>query len=94
MRKFTILALLLTACRKETMKPEVETLLGVQVSDPHRWLEDGESPKVREWTEKQNAATQAHLDAVPGREGIYKRLEELLKIGTISGPAVAKGRYF
>jgi prolyl oligopeptidase len=85
---------------KEPMYPKtrtesvVETLHGTSVADPYRWLENGEAKEVQEWTEKQNQFTRKHLDAVRGRDAIAARLDELLKIGTISAPAVAKGRYF
>lgn len=77
--------------RAETV---VDKIHGVEVADPYRWLEDGSSPDVREWTEKQNALTARVLNAVPGRDRIHARLDELLKIGTISAPTACKGRYF
>jgi prolyl oligopeptidase len=66
----------------------------VEVPDPYRWLEDPEAPAVREWTEKQNALTQATLDAVPGREALRARLTELFSMGAIGTPKVRAGRYF
>src|SRR5438093_3300095 len=70
----------------------VETLHGVEVRDPYRWLEDGDSEAVRRWTEAQNALTREALEAYPGRERLHERLTELLSIGTITAPAVRKGR--
>jgi prolyl oligopeptidase len=72
----------------------VETLHGEEVSDPYRWLEDGESPETQDWTERQNAFTQAYLAAVPARERLRQRLSELLAIGVLSVPMPAHGRYF
>jgi prolyl oligopeptidase len=71
-----------------------EVLHGEEISDPYRWLEDGDAPETRRWTEEQNALTQAHLRAVPGRERIRRRLEELLAIGVLSVPTPIRGRYF
>lgn len=71
-----------------------EELHGVTVADPYRWLEEGESAEVREWTEAQNALTQEVLGQFPGRERIRERLTELLSVGTLTSPAVRKGRYF
>ena len=65
-----------------------------KVVDPYRWLEDGASPAVKEWTAKQNAYTQSVLDKLPGRDQIHARLSELLDIGSLGTPEPAKGRYF
>jgi prolyl oligopeptidase len=72
----------------------VETLHGETVPDPYRWLEQGDDPETRAWTERQNAATERWLAAVPGRAAIRRRLDELLAIGAISVPTPARGRYF
>ena len=37
--------------------PIVEKIHGVEVVDPYRWLEDGASPAVKEWTDQENAFT-------------------------------------
>ena len=74
--------------------PIVDTLHGVAVPDPYRWLEDGESDEVRAWTAGQNAATERYLGAVPSRGLIRDRLEQLLTIGALSTPTPAQGRYF
>jgi prolyl oligopeptidase len=71
-----------------------EILHGETIPDPYRWLEDGESPGTREWTEAQNALTRSYLDAVPGRGELHRRLDQLLAIGAISVPTPARGRYF
>ncbi len=72
----------------------METLHGQAVSDPYRWLEDGASPATQEWTARQNALTEAHLGAIPGRERIQRRLDQLLAIGVLGAPTPVRGRYF
>ncbi|HEY0081655.1 MAG TPA: prolyl oligopeptidase family serine peptidase, partial [Pyrinomonadaceae bacterium] len=72
----------------------VETLHGVKVGDPFRWLEQGASSEVRAWTEAQNAHTRRALDALPGRASIERRLSQLLSIGSVGTPAPRRGRYF
>jgi prolyl oligopeptidase len=72
----------------------VEVLHGDAVRDPYRWLEDGDDPATRTWTDRQNTLTETWLDAVPGRAAIRRRLDELLAIGAISVPTPARGRYF
>ncbi|HEY1402880.1 MAG TPA: hypothetical protein VGB05_02000, partial [Pyrinomonadaceae bacterium] len=72
----------------------VETLHGVKVSDPYRWLEQGESKDVRAWTDAQNLHTRRALDGLAGRAAIGRRLSQLLSIGTVSAPDPHQGRYF
>ena len=72
----------------------VDILHGETIADPYRWLEDGSSSETRAWTERQNAVTEAYLAAVPGRERIRRRLEELLGIGVLGTPTPKRGRYF
>ncbi len=76
----------------------VEDVHGTKVSDPYRWLEDAEGAEVREWTDRQNAHTRSILDGIAGRETLKSEVRELLEVGLVSGPAVAKGkggmRYF
>ena len=72
----------------------VEVLHGETIADPYRWLEDGDDPDTRAWTDRQNALTESYLARVPGRDAIRRRLDELLAIGAISVPTPARGRYF
>jgi prolyl oligopeptidase len=72
----------------------VETMHGVDVADPYRWLEATDSEEVRSWVEAQNQFARSYLDKMPGREAIQKRLGELLSVGTISTPVVRDQRYF
>jgi prolyl oligopeptidase len=72
----------------------VETIHGVSVADPYRWLEDQNSPETRAWIEVQNACTQSALKTLPGNEAIAKRLTELIKVDTFLLPSERGGRYF
>jgi prolyl oligopeptidase len=45
----------------------VDHIHGVDVSDPYRWLEDGESSEVQAWVAAQNARSRQALDARPDR---------------------------
>ena len=76
-------------------KPVTETLHGVEVTDPYRWLEDQNSPRTRAWIEEQTAYTRAYMEAIPGRELISERVQELLALkGVISDPWNVGKRYF
>jgi prolyl oligopeptidase len=71
-----------------------ETIHGVAVSDPYRWLEDQNSPETRAWINAQNACTQNMLKTLPGDAAISKRLAELIKVDTIRLPVERAGHYF
>ncbi len=82
-------------CPPPTRVEEVkETIHGVVVSDPYRWLEDQNSPETRAWIDAQNACTQGLLKTLPGSDAIAKRLGELIKVDTIRLPSERGGRYF
>ena len=71
-----------------------DTLHGVTITDPYRWLEDQNSPETRAWINAQNEYSASVLGALPFRNRIRERLTQLLKIGTISTPLAKGGRYF
>ncbi len=79
------------ATRTDNVK---ETLHGVEVVDPYRWLEDQWSPETRAWIEAQNKYTDSVVGHLPGREGLEKRLGELLRVESIGVPRARAGRYF
>jgi prolyl oligopeptidase len=68
----------------------VEHVHGVPVADPYRWLEDGASEEVQEYTRRENERTRAHVAAIPGEQALRARLRELLRIGWTGAPAVRK----
>jgi prolyl oligopeptidase len=81
--------------RPETRTEDVvETLHGVEVPDPYRWLEDDDRPDVERWVEAQNRYTQAHLGRRPGRAAVRQRLAKLLAIGVLGTPAARGDLYF
>ena len=71
-----------------------ETVQGVEIADPYRWLEDQQSPQTRAWIDAQNRYTRSLLDAWPGGEALRRRLSELMRVETIGLPVVRNGRYF
>src|ERR1700730_4371705 len=60
-----------------------ETIHGMVLSDPYRWLEDQNNPETRAWIDAQNACTQNILKTLPGRAAISTRIGELIKVDTI-----------
>ncbi|MGC1583458.1 MAG: hypothetical protein WA766_18375, partial [Candidatus Acidiferrales bacterium] len=82
-------------CPPETRKDDVvDTIHGVSVTDPYRWLEDQKSPETRAWIEAEDKCTAAVLDAVPGRAEISKRFTELMKVESVGLPRERHGVYF
>jgi prolyl oligopeptidase len=77
-----------------TTAQHVEVIHGVEVTDPFRWLEDGESAETRAWVRAQNAATRRSLDNFPHRAAIHARLDGLLTAGSVSAPVVRGTRFF
>jgi prolyl oligopeptidase len=71
-----------------------ETLHGVTITDPYRWLEDQNSPETRAWINAQNEYSASVLGSLPFRGRIRERLTQLLKIDTITAPVARGGRYF
>lgn len=80
----------------QTRRDDVREIVhGVEIVDPYRWLEKQTSPETREWIDSQNKYTDAILDALPEREAIAKRLDELIRSGEkVSAPFERGGRYF
>ncbi len=87
------------------VEPVRETLHGVEILDPYRWLEGSAAPevgapdgeldrRVAAWTDAQNAHTRAVLDGLPGRARLEARLSELLEAGEIGAPSLRGERAF
>lgn len=58
--------------------PAIDTIDGVRVADPYRWLEDSSDPKVQAWSEAQNARTRSYLDQLPDRGTVKTELTRLI----------------
>src|SRR2546421_7176572 len=71
-----------------------DTLHGVEIVDPYRWLEDQKSPETRAWIAEQQKYTEKVLAPLPGRDAIAKRLGELMRTDNMTTPSVRAGRYF
>ncbi|MDF1813395.1 MAG: prolyl oligopeptidase family serine peptidase [Verrucomicrobiales bacterium] len=69
----------------------VETLHGVEVADPYRWLEDIDSEETTKWVSSQAAFTEAYLAKLPGREAFRKRLEAMWDYDKFGIPRKVEG---
>ncbi len=77
--------------RKEDVK---DTLHGVTVSDPYRWLEDDNSEETKVWVKAQNQVTFSYLEKLPRREEIKTRLQKLWNYERVGRPFEQGGRWF
>lgn len=78
----------------ETQKGDVvDNYFGTEVPDPYRWLEDDQSEETKAWVEAQNKVTDAYLDQIPFKEGIFDRLKELWDYPKSSAPS-KKGDFY
>src|SRR5207247_2416766 len=71
-----------------------ETLHGVEIVDPYRWLEDQESKETRAWIDAQNRYTDSFLKKQPSRPAIARRLGRLVRVESRGVPIARGGRYF
>src|SRR5260370_33319703 len=85
------LTFMLAQSPKTKTAPVTETLHGVTITDPYRWIEDQNSPETRAWIDAQMGYTQSALAKVPQRERIRKRLGELMKIDKHIAPSAPSG---
>ena len=72
----------------------VDTLHGVEIPDPYRWLEDQEAPETRAWIDAQNAHTDTVLGTLPGREELRAVAASVLERDVVGLPNERGGRYF
>src|SRR5512139_2617349 len=76
--------------------PVTDTYHGVAVVDDYRWLENGDDPKVKAWSEAQNARARAYLDRPAGLAALRARIEHLVtsRPASIGGLVVRGGKTF
>jgi prolyl oligopeptidase len=58
------------------VRPVTDTLHGVAVTDPYRWMEDA-GQELTEWLRAQDAYTRSVLERVPGRDRLLAELRAL-----------------
>jgi prolyl oligopeptidase len=73
---------------------QVDTLWGVEVEDPYRWLEDDRDPEVEQWVIDQNTTTRKYLDALPLRNELRDRYEKLFNYEKVGIPRKVGDKYF
>ena len=103
MRKIILLAItlnILTARGNTLSYPDskpgetVDTLHGIRVPDPYRWLEDLNSDQTAAWVKAQSSLTNSYLDAIPGRQVLKNHLTKLWNVERLGVPSFEGGSYF
>jgi prolyl oligopeptidase len=73
----------------------VETLFGVKIADPYRWMEGGDNAELTTWLRGQGDYARRWLARIPGRDALYQRVRELgLSTSAAVGMQLAGGRAF
>jgi prolyl oligopeptidase len=71
-----------------------EDILGHQISDPYRWLEDEASPERAEWLRQQEALFARYRDELPGRDALATTIRSLIDVGAVGTPTWRGNRCF
>jgi prolyl oligopeptidase len=71
-----------------------EDILGYQVSDPYRWLEDDASAERVGWLAGQADLFRSYQAELPGRDRMAAQVRELLSTGYVGPPVWRGDRYF
>src|SRR6476469_6255723 len=79
------------AARQDNVK---ETIHGVEIVDPYRWLEDQDSEETRKWIAAENTYTHSLLDGLPMRQAAYQRLLQMSDHDSQGAPYKENGYYF
>jgi prolyl oligopeptidase len=72
----------------------VESLHGVDVADPYRWLEDPADERTVRWAQEQEALFRRHRETWPGRRAAEARIRDLLSGGYVGVPIWRADRRF
>src|SRR5579859_5832921 len=71
-----------------------EDVLGYQVSDPYRWMENTPSPERDDWLAAEHRLYTAERDRWPGRAALAEQVRTLLSVGYVGTPAWRGPRSF
>jgi prolyl oligopeptidase len=76
--------------------PVTDTYHGVNVIDPYRWLETDDDPKVKAWSDAQNAYARSVLDRLPNIAAIRAQVTAIMsaKSPSYASTTFRGGRYF
>jgi prolyl oligopeptidase len=77
-----------------SFRPVEETLHGVLVRDPYRWLEDRALPETERWIEEQRTRCKAYFSSCNILKPLQSRIQDFLNVEVADQPAKVGGNYF
>ncbi|MGB9430054.1 MAG: prolyl oligopeptidase family serine peptidase [Gammaproteobacteria bacterium] len=78
-----------------TRDSAVDNYFGTKVAAPYQWMENLNSPEVKQWVEAENKLTFSYLDKIPERDWVRQRLTQLWNYEKVGVPQMAEaGRLF
>jgi len=72
----------------------VNDYFGTKVAAPYQWMENLDSPAVKQWVDAENKLTFSYLDRIPERNAVYQRLKQLWNYEKVGVPQMQAGRLF
>jgi prolyl oligopeptidase len=72
----------------------VNNYFGAKIASPYEWMENLDSPAVKQWVDAENKLTFSYLDKIPQREAIRARLKQLWNYEKVGVPQMDAGRLF
>ncbi|HEY8670308.1 MAG TPA: hypothetical protein VIL63_05690, partial [Terriglobales bacterium] len=81
---------------KAPVRPVTDDYFGTKVVDNYRYFEDLKNPEVQAWMKAQADFTRVTLDALPGYQGLLKRIAELSESqpAQVNSVEIVGGRYY
>ena len=73
-------------------KVMIDTYFGTEVEDPYSWLEDDLSLNTMNWVDRQNEVTFKHLNSIPYRDKLKKKLTTIWNYEKQASP-FCRGKY-
>jgi prolyl oligopeptidase len=74
--------------------PVVDTVHGVQIADPYRWLEDPTSAATQAWMTAEDKLARDFSARVPARAKLLERLNQVFYVDSLQPPTKRGDRYF
>ena len=71
-----------------------DNYFGTKIADAYRWMEDLNSPELKQWIDAENAITFKYLDSLPVRDALKARLTELYNYPRVTTPRYVGRHYF
>src|SRR5471030_1508552 len=64
--------------------PVADVYGSITISDPYRWLEKADDPKVKQWSAAQDKRTRTYFDALHYRKPMFDRLMKQISAASSS----------